>query len=76
MLSGIHAGSVSGDLLVLAGAAVYSVQIVLMERFAPRFDALAFTRRDGRGIRRPGPPCPATPSPATGSVHSAGPAAL
>jgi drug/metabolite transporter (DMT)-like permease len=43
MLSGIHAGSVTGDLLVLAGAGVYSFQIVLMERYAPRFDALAFT---------------------------------
>jgi drug/metabolite transporter (DMT)-like permease len=43
MLSGIHAGSVTGDLLVLAGAGVYSLQIVLMERYAPRFDALAFT---------------------------------
>ena len=43
MLSGIHAGSVTGDLLVLAAAAVYSFQIVLMERYAPRFDALAFT---------------------------------
>src|SRR5438128_4634600 len=43
MLSGIHAGSTSGDLLVLAGAAVYSLQIVLMERYAPRYDALAFT---------------------------------
>jgi drug/metabolite transporter (DMT)-like permease len=43
MLSGIHAGSVAGDLLVLAGAGVYSLQIVLMERYAPRFDALAFT---------------------------------
>jgi drug/metabolite transporter (DMT)-like permease len=43
MLSGIHAGSAAGDLLVLAGAAVYSLQIVLMERFAPRYDALAFT---------------------------------
>jgi drug/metabolite transporter (DMT)-like permease len=43
MLSGIHAGSVTGDLLVLAAAAVYSVQIVLMERYAPRYDALAFT---------------------------------
>jgi drug/metabolite transporter (DMT)-like permease len=43
MLSGIHGGSVSGDLLVLAGAAVYSLQIVLMERLAPRYDALAFT---------------------------------
>ena len=43
MLSGVQAGSPVGDLLVLAGAAVYSLQIVLMERFAPRFDALAFT---------------------------------
>jgi len=43
MLSGIHAGSAAGDLLVLAGAAVYSLQIVLMERYAPRHDALAFT---------------------------------
>jgi drug/metabolite transporter (DMT)-like permease len=43
MLSGIHAGSASGDLLVLGGAAVYSLQIVLMERFAPRFDPIAFT---------------------------------
>jgi drug/metabolite transporter (DMT)-like permease len=43
MLSGIHAGSATGDLLVLAAAAVYSLQIVLMERYAPRYDALAFT---------------------------------
>ncbi len=43
LLSGIHGGSLSGDLLVLAGAAVYSLQIVLMERFAPRYDAVAFT---------------------------------
>jgi drug/metabolite transporter (DMT)-like permease len=43
MLAGIHAGSAVGDLLVLAAAAVYSLQIVLMERYAPRFDALAFT---------------------------------
>src|SRR6266487_2014313 len=43
MLAGIHAGSVTGDLLVLAAAAVYSLQIVLMERYAPRYDALAFT---------------------------------
>ena len=43
LLSGIHAGSATGDLLVLAGAAVYSLQIVLMERFAPRYDPLAFT---------------------------------
>ena len=43
MLSGIHAGSATGDLLVLAAAAVYSLQIVLMERYAPCHDALAFT---------------------------------
>jgi drug/metabolite transporter (DMT)-like permease len=42
MLAGIH-GSAAGDLLVLGGAAVYSLQIVLMERYAPRYDALAFT---------------------------------
>ena len=28
---------------MLAGAAVYSLQIVLMERFAPVYDAIAFT---------------------------------
>lgn len=43
MLSGIHAGSPFGDLLVLASAAVYALQIVLMERFAPRYDSVAFT---------------------------------
>jgi drug/metabolite transporter (DMT)-like permease len=43
LLSGIHGGSTAGDLLVLAGAAVYALQIVLMERYAPRFDPLGFT---------------------------------
>jgi len=43
MLAGIHRGSLAGDLFVLAGAGVYSLQIVLMERYAPRYDALAFT---------------------------------
>jgi drug/metabolite transporter (DMT)-like permease len=43
LLAGVHAGSAAGDLLVLGGAAVYSLQIVLMERFAPRYDAVAFT---------------------------------
>ncbi|MHB8643557.1 MAG: DMT family transporter [Gaiellaceae bacterium] len=43
MLSGISAGSPVGDLLVLAGAASYAVQIALMERYAPRYDPLAFT---------------------------------
>jgi drug/metabolite transporter (DMT)-like permease len=43
MLSGVHGGSALGDALVLAGAAVFALQIVLMERFAPRYDAIAFT---------------------------------
>jgi drug/metabolite transporter (DMT)-like permease len=43
MLAGIHSGHALGDLLVLAGASAFAVQIVLMERFAPRYDALAFT---------------------------------
>jgi drug/metabolite transporter (DMT)-like permease len=43
LLSGVHGGDAAGDLLVLAGAAVYSLQIVLMERYAPRYDAIAFT---------------------------------
>jgi drug/metabolite transporter (DMT)-like permease len=43
LLAGVHGGSVAGDLLVLAGAGLYSLQMVLMERYAPRFDAIAFT---------------------------------
>jgi drug/metabolite transporter (DMT)-like permease len=43
MLSGVSAGSLAGDLLVLAAAALYALQIALMERFAPRYDPLAFT---------------------------------
>jgi drug/metabolite transporter (DMT)-like permease len=43
LLSGVSAGSVSGDLLVLAAAALYALQIALMERLAPRYDPLAFT---------------------------------
>ena len=43
MLAGVHGGALGGDLLVLGGAAVYSLQIVLMERYAPRYDALGFT---------------------------------
>jgi drug/metabolite transporter (DMT)-like permease len=42
-LAGVHGGATGGDLLVLAAAAVFSLQIVLMERYAPRYDALAFT---------------------------------
>ncbi len=43
LLAGVHEGQAAGNLLVLAGAAVYSLQIVLMERYAPRYDALGFT---------------------------------
>jgi drug/metabolite transporter (DMT)-like permease len=43
MLSGIHGGRVLGIMLVLAGSAVYSLQIVLLERFAPRYQPLALT---------------------------------
>ncbi|HEY3922845.1 MAG TPA: DMT family transporter [Gaiellaceae bacterium] len=43
MLAGVHGGSAVGDLLVLGAAAVYSLQIVLMERYAPRYDPFAFT---------------------------------
>jgi drug/metabolite transporter (DMT)-like permease len=43
MLSGVEAGSSSGDLLVLGGAAAFALQIVLMERWAPRYDVLALT---------------------------------
>jgi len=44
MLTGVGAGDPVGDLLVLLGSAAYSVQIVLMERYAPRYDAIAFTQ--------------------------------
>jgi drug/metabolite transporter (DMT)-like permease len=43
LLAGVHGGSPVGELLVLGGAAVYSLQIVLMERYAPRYDPLGFT---------------------------------
>jgi drug/metabolite transporter (DMT)-like permease len=43
LLSGVSAGSVTGDLMVLAAAALYALQIALMERLAPRYDPLAFT---------------------------------
>ena len=46
MLSGVGAGDVRGDLLVLGGSAAYSLQIVLMERYAPRYDAVAFTQAE------------------------------
>jgi drug/metabolite transporter (DMT)-like permease len=43
MLSGIDAGSFGGDALVLGGAAAYALQIVLLERYAPDYDPVAFT---------------------------------
>jgi drug/metabolite transporter (DMT)-like permease len=43
MLSGLRGGHLAGDLLVLGGAAAYSLQIVLLERVAPRYDAFALT---------------------------------
>ena len=46
MLSGVSTGDPVGDLLVLAGSAAYSVQIVLMERYAPRYDPVAFTQAE------------------------------
>ena len=46
MLSGAGAGDSAGDLLVLAGSAAYSLQIVLMERYAPRYDPVAFTQAE------------------------------
>jgi drug/metabolite transporter (DMT)-like permease len=44
LLSGVSAGSPGGDLLVLAGATAFALQIVLMERWAPRFDPIALTQ--------------------------------
>ena len=44
LLSGVGAGDPAGDLLVLGGAAAYSLQIALMERYAPRYDPIGFTQ--------------------------------
>jgi drug/metabolite transporter (DMT)-like permease len=46
MLSGVGAGDPAGDLLVLLGSAAFSLQIVLMERHAPRHDPIAFTQAE------------------------------
>ncbi len=43
MLSGVHVGSTTGDLLVLASTAAQALQIVMVERYARRFDAIALT---------------------------------
>ena len=46
LLSGVGVGDPRGDLLVLLGSAAYSLQIVLMERYARRYDAVAFTQAE------------------------------
>jgi drug/metabolite transporter (DMT)-like permease len=43
MLSGVHVGSTAGDLLVLASSAAQALQIVMVERYASRYDAVALT---------------------------------
>jgi drug/metabolite transporter (DMT)-like permease len=43
LLSGVHVGSARGDALVLASTSAQALQIVLVERYARRFDALALT---------------------------------
>jgi drug/metabolite transporter (DMT)-like permease len=43
MLSGVDVGSPGGNLLVLASAAAQALQIVMVERYASRYDALALT---------------------------------
>jgi drug/metabolite transporter (DMT)-like permease len=43
LLTGIHAGSPTGDALVLASTAAQALQIVLIERYAARYDAVALT---------------------------------
>jgi drug/metabolite transporter (DMT)-like permease len=40
LLSGVEAGSSTGDLLVLASTAAQALQIVMVERYANRFDAV------------------------------------
>ncbi len=46
LLSGVGAGDPVGDALVLAGSAAFSLQIALMERFAPRYHPVAFTQAE------------------------------
>jgi drug/metabolite transporter (DMT)-like permease len=43
MLSGVHVGSTAGDLLVLASAVAQALQILMVERYANRYDAIALT---------------------------------
>lgn len=43
MLTGVRVGSATGDLLVLASTAAQALQIVMVERYATRYDAIALT---------------------------------
>jgi len=43
MLSGVPVGSPGGNLLVLASTSAQALQIVMVERYAPRYDAIALT---------------------------------
>ncbi|MGB2875419.1 MAG: DMT family transporter [Gaiellaceae bacterium] len=43
MLSGVHVGSTAGDALVLASTLAQALQIVMVERYANRYDAVALT---------------------------------
>ena len=43
MLSGVQVGSPGGNLLVLASTSAQALQIVMVERYAPRYDAVALT---------------------------------
>jgi drug/metabolite transporter (DMT)-like permease len=43
MLSGVHVGSTTGDALVLASTSAQALQIVMVERYANRYDAIALT---------------------------------
>jgi len=43
LLSGIHAGSAAGDLLVLASTVTTALQILMVERYATRYDPIALT---------------------------------
>jgi drug/metabolite transporter (DMT)-like permease len=43
MLSGVDIGSPGGNLLVLASTTAQALQILMVERYAPRYDAIALT---------------------------------
>jgi drug/metabolite transporter (DMT)-like permease len=43
LLSGIDAGSATGDLLVLASTVAQALQILMVERYATRYDPVALT---------------------------------